>query len=65
MTITPDPEITKVEFDELDNIHCIMVKGEKVFDFDISQRWFVSKVSITKNKNELTITLERIENGET
>lgn len=65
MTITPDPVITTVEFDERDEIHRIMVKDEKVFDFDLSQRWFVSKVSVTRNRNALVITVERSEDGET
>ena len=61
MKITPDPVITTVEFDERDKIHRIMVRDEKVFDFDLSERWFVSKVSVTRNKNALVITVERSE----
>ena len=59
MTITPEPVIATVEFDECDKLHRIMVKDEKVFDFDLSQRWFVSTVSVTKNRNQLVITLKR------
>lgn len=64
MKITPDPAITTLGYDERDKIHRIMVKGEKVFDFDLSQRWFVSKVSVTRNRNALVITVERSEDGE-
>lgn len=59
MTITPDPVITTVEFNERDKIHRIMVKDKKVFDFDLSERWFVSTVSVTRDRNELVITLKR------
>lgn len=65
MKITPDPVITTLEFDERDKTHCIMVRGEKVFDFDLSQMWYVSKVSVTRNRNALVITVERSEDGET
>lgn len=61
MKITPDPVITTLKFDERDEIHRIMVKDEKVFDFELSQRWFVSKVSVTRNKKALVITLEKEE----
>lgn len=65
MKITPDPVITTLEFDERDKVHRIMVKDEKVFDFDLSQMWYVSKVSVTRNRNALVITVERSEDGET
>lgn len=64
MRIDPEPILTTVRFDERDKIYRIMVKDEKVFDFDLSDGWFVSKVDITRNKNTLVITVERSEDGE-
>ena len=64
MKITPDPIMTTMKFDERDTIHRIMVNDEKVFDFDLSQRWFVSKVSVSRDRNALVIMLERSEDGE-
>ena len=61
MTIIPDPVITTMEFDEHNKIHRIIVKDKKVFDFDLSERWLVSKVSVTEDKNTLVITLEKRE----
>lgn len=63
MRIDPEPILTTVEFGECDKIHRIMVKDEKVFDFDLSDGWFVSKVSVTRNRNALVITVERGEDG--
>lgn len=63
MKITPEPVITTVKFDERDGIYRIFVKGEKVFEFDASQRWFVSEVSVTRNRNALVITVERSEDA--
>ena len=59
MQITPDAVLTTLEFTEADQLHRIEVKGEKVFDFDLSQHWTVRYVSVTKDRRIITITLER------
>ena len=59
MKITPDPVLTTVEFDEQDKLNRIMVDNEDVFNFNLSQRWFISKVSMTRTRNAIVITLER------
>lgn len=65
MRIDPDPEITTMIFNAEDNIHKVKVRGESVFEFAMSEIWHISKVSVTKNRKMLTITIKRSEDGET
>ena len=61
MKIEPDPEITTMAFSEKDNMHRVMVRGENVFEFSMSDMWHISVVSVTKDRKSLTITVDRSE----
>ena len=63
MRIEPNPEITTVIFSEEDKINKVMVMGESIFEFAMSEIWHISKVSVTENRKMLTITIKRNEGG--
>ena len=61
MRIEPDPEITTMAFSEEDNMHRVVVRDENVFAFSLSDRWYISVASVTKDRKSLTITAKRSE----
>ena len=64
MRTESDPEITTIIFSAEDNINKVMVRGESVFEFAMSEMWHISDVSVTKNRKMLTITIKRSDDGE-
>ena len=45
---TPDEKITRV-----------CVRGEEVVDFRMSDSWHITKVSVTENRREMVLTVEK------
>ena len=64
MKITPDPKLTTIVMGEEDNIYRVEVRGEKVIDFSASKEWYISKVSVTRDRRALVVTVEKREDGE-
>lgn len=58
MNITPDPIITTAQFGKEDRLHRVVVRDEEVFKFDLSENWVITKVSVTRDRKALVLTLE-------
>lgn len=65
MKITPDPVLTVMEYTPEDKIYRVVVRGEKVVDFGASNGWTITKVSVTKDRRALVLTVEKGEEDET
>lgn len=52
-----------VGFTHEDKINHVCVRGEEVVDFRMSENWHITKVSITENRREMVLTVERGEEG--
>ena len=42
-----------------DKINRVCVRGEEVVDFRMSEKWHITKVSITENRREMVLAVER------
>ena len=59
MKITPDPVLTVVEYTPEDKIYRVAVRNEKVIDFSASSGWTITKVSVTRDRRALALTVEK------
>lgn len=51
--------LVTVGFTPEDKINRVCVRGEEVVDFQMSESWHITKVSITENRREMVLTVER------
>ena len=47
-----------------DKINRVYVRGEEVVDFRMSEKWYITKLSITENRRAMVLTVERGEEDE-
>lgn len=64
MKVIPDPVLTVLEFTPEDKIYRVEVRGEKVVDFSASSGWTITKVSVTRDRRALVLTVEKGEEDE-
>lgn len=63
MKVTPDPVLTVMDFTPEDKLYRVEVRGEKVIDFSASSGWNITKVSVTRDRRALVLTVEKGEEG--
>lgn len=59
MKVTPDPVLTVMDFTPEDKLYRVEVRGEKIIDFGASSGWTITKVSVTKDRRALVLTVEK------
>lgn len=59
MKMTPDPVLTVMEYTPEDKLYRVEVRGEKVIDFGASSGWNITKVSVTRDRRALMLTVEK------
>lgn len=64
MNVTPDPVLTVMDFTPEDKLYRVVVRGEKVIDFGASSGWTITKVSVTRDRRTLVLTVEKGEEDE-
>lgn len=64
MKVTPDPVLTVMDFTPEDKMYRVEVRGEKVIDFSASSGWNITKVSVTRDRRALVLTVEKGEEDE-
>lgn len=64
MKITYGPVLDVIGLTPEDKTYRVEVQDEKVIDFSASSEWTITKVSMTKDRRTLVITVEKEENDE-
>ena len=59
MKVIPDPVLTVLEYTPEDKIYRVEVQGEKVIDFGMSNEWSITKVSVTRDRRAMVLTVEK------
>lgn len=57
MKVTYGPVLTVIDFTAEDKLYRVEVRGEKVIDFSASSGWTITKVSVTRDRRALVLTM--------
>lgn len=64
MKITYGPVLDVVDLTPEDKVYRVELQDEKVIDFSASSGWTITKVSMTKDRRTLVLTVEKMEGDE-